>query len=480
MATLQQRHNRWRAIVRIPKELRPAYDGREHLYHTLATTDLRAAKAEAGAWEAMLRAEWAVKLGQAEPRLSSIRQVYEASRRNASEGGLAVHGGEHGDPSLDGIDFEIAKLADEVGEGELTPLQSAKLAGLQDAFRDLNGQKVKPRRELEPIFAELAADYMRQWKAQQGLKDSNTEQQKEATYRLFAGYWGARPVRGMTRAQAAVFIDELRTFDPSWARSPAARELPWNDLKRSFAGSAKGLSDATMNRHVATLAALWDWAEERELCDNRNPFRAHRRRLQPGRNVQGYLPWEPDQLKKLFSPPPSRTDLTELMMVGLHSGMRLNEIASLEAQHIRQERDVWFMSVDDAKTPAGVRQVPIHPALTWLIDRAKETATGPLWPTFNPEGPGKKRGADAGREFSRFKIKRGYSSRRLAFHSFRKNVTRIMERAGVPEGEWAQVFGHERGFTYGTYNPDGITIERKAQTIALIDYPAIPFPDFTA
>jgi hypothetical protein len=54
-----------------------------------------------------------------------------------------------------------------------------------------------------------------------------------------------------------------------------------------------------------------------------------------------------------------------------------------------------------------------------------------------------------------------------------------MELARVPVGEWAQVFGHERGFTYGVYNPDGITLERAAQIIELIDYPALDLPQIS-
>jgi hypothetical protein len=51
-----------------------------------------------------------------------------------------------------------------------------------------------------------------------------------------------------------------------------------------------------------------------------------------------------------------------------------------------------------------------------------------------------------------------------------------MERAGVPQNEWAQIFGHERGFTFSVYNPDGITLKRKAEIIGLIDYPGLTLP----
>jgi len=99
-----------------------------------------------------------------------------------------------------------------------------------------------------------------------------------------------------------------------------------------------------------------------------------------------------------------------------------------------------------------------------------------LWPNFNEEGRGKKPGADAGREFSHFKTAKGFKSRTKAFHSFRKNVTRMMERAGVPENDWAQIFGHERGFTYRVYNPDGINMRRRAEIIGLISYEGIEIP----
>jgi hypothetical protein len=108
-----------------------------------------------------------------------------------------------------------------------------------------------------------------------------------------------------------------------------------------------------------------------------------------------------------------------------------------------------------------------------LTERKRGPDTQRIWNKFNEEGPGKKPGADAGREFSRLKASRGFSSRAKCFHSFRKNVTRIIEQSGVPENEWAQVLGHERGFTYSVYNPDGITLLRKKELIELISYPEV-------
>lgn len=442
----------------------------------LATSDRREARLLADAWEAGLRIEWAELSGTIDTSRAALRQLYATLRGAAERGEFRMEGHPDAtDPLVAGVIYEIDKLADAAEGRELSPVEEARLAALQDAGEVLQQRPAPRRRELEPTFAELASDYINLWATAPGLKEGNTRQQKEATFRLFSEFIGDKPIREVRQADAAGFIDALRQTDPQWARSPKGRALRWKELQARFGGQARGMSDATVNRHAQALSALWLWASKRGHCEGNNPFEGHRRRLRPGVNVQGYLPWETDELRKLLSPPPRRTDLTELIVAGMFSGLRLNELAALRWEQVREAEGVRFIQVEDAKTPAGNRQVPLHPILSWLWDR-RGKPEGRVWPAFNPEGPGKKPGADAGREFSRFKGRKGFADRRKVFHSFRKNVTQIMERAGVPENEWAQVFGHERGFTYARYSPHGITLARKAEIIGQISYPDLTLP----
>lgn len=329
-------------------------------------------------------------------------------------------------------------------------------------------------------FSLLVETFMRQWKADIGKKLTNTEQQKLATFKLFRGFWGDKPIHGVRAEDAAQFRDKLKLLDPHWARSPAARKLEWGELLDAFGNRTIGLADGTMNRHMDALKDLWNWAKKRGHCAGENPFDGFFKRLKPGVNVRPYIAWETSELTTLLYPGPRRSDVLEVIIVAMFTGMRLDEIASMTWSRIRTEglgeNAVSYFQIDDAKTPAGIRQVPIHPALAWLTERKSGASEARVWPKFNEEGVGKKAGADAGREFSSYKASLGFGRREKAFHSFRKNVTRIMERAGVPENDWAQVFGHERGFTYSVYNPDGITLERKAQIIRLIDYPGVSVP----
>lgn len=476
MATVKQRHHKFEAKVRVPKPLRVHYGNREHLYRTLSAANSRAAHIEAVEWETGLKLDWAAKQGHdcaALDELRSGRRIYERLRAQAAAGEFTVLAGDE-DPVLAGIDHELDKLAERYGPADLSPIEAAKVAALQDAARDVQGIPALPRPELEATFSELAADYMDWWSGQHGLKPSNTGNQKRATYRLFASYWNDRPLREVKRGDAARFMDGLRALDPAWGRNATNRALSWSELQRRFTGGGgAGLSPASLNRHAAALAALWKWGEERDYCAGRNPFTGFQTRLTQGRNVRGYEAWEDDELAHLFAEPPARADIRELILVGMFSGMRIDEIASLTGDQLQERECVRFIAVRDAKTPAGNREVPLHHTIAWLWDRAREAGKGRIWPGFNCEGPGKKPGADAGREFSRFKQGRGFTSRTKAFHSFRKNVTRIMERARVHENEWAQVLGHEKGFTYGRYNADGITLAQKAAIIERIAYPGV-------
>ena len=62
---------------------------------------------------------------------------------------------------------------------------------------------------------------------------------------------------------------------------------------------------------------------------------------------------------------------------------------------------------------------------------------------------------------------------RLAFHSFRKSFVRALELAGVDRDRAALVVGHERGFTYREYNPEGLDVAMLREVVELVRYPGL-------
>lgn len=475
MAALKRRHNRWEAKVRVPKAVADE-SGKSFLYRTIATADKRTAQAEADAWEALLRAEWAEQQGHSSPALRAFRYVYARVREQAERGDFLLIEPQDEEfpvsPELAGISHEIEQLAEAAEGRELSEEEAGKLAALQDASLVMLGRKVRKRDELELPFSEVAAQYMVQWRTQQGLKPSNTEQQKLATFRLFQSFWKDAPMRGIGEKDAAAFHDALAQLSPSWARSPSATALGWTELLKRFGGNRQGLAQATINRHMATLKTLWAHARRRGHCSGDNPFDGFRKALRGANEPKSYLAWTDDELRKLLALPPKRGDLRELIVVAMYSGLRLNEAASLTWGQVREEDGIPCFDVQDAKTKAGKRLVPLHPALSWLAERSKGKPQERVWPRFNAEGPGKKPGADAGRDFSDFKLARGFTDRRKVFHSFRKNVTQQAERAQVPVTDWQQIIGHEKGLTYGVYG-GALPMARKLEIISTVAYPKL-------
>ena len=471
--------------MRVPRAIRAARGGPEMLYRTLQSIDRRGARLEADAWEVSLRAEWRLSEGgDQSSAIAAIREIYRATLEAATTGELGEAPGyrEAADPLDGGIAYALDRIEGEAGERPLTALQSAKVWALNDARDVRAGKRADTRAELELSLSELAAEHMRLWRLAPGRKSANTGAQKQASFDLFALFFGNGPIRTVRRADASRFADALRELDPNWARSGkagggAANFPTWAALMRQFGGQAEGLSDATVNRHLATLATLWLWAEGREHCEGRNPFDGHRRKLTEGRNRLGYTAWETDELGRLFDPPPRRSDLAEVMLVAMFTGMRLNEIASLTFGQIGEAEGVKFIDVIDAKTPAGVRKVPLHPRLAWLAKRGEgKLPSARVWDKFSGEGPGRKPGGDAGKLFSAHKLRLGFTDRRKVFHSLRKNVVGQLERARVPQNEVAQLVGHEKqGLTFGTYG-ERMDLPRLAKIVALIGYPEVSLP----
>ena len=125
--------------------------------------------------------------------------------------------------------------------------------------------------------------------------------------------------------------------------------------------------------------------------------------------------------------------------------------------------------IEDAKTKAGWRDVPIHTelqqAMARLVDQSKDGYVL-LGPTANKYG---NRSNGLGKRFSRLKTDLGFGPQ-LVFHSIRKTVVTIFENAGVPENVVADIVGHEKTtMTYGLYS-GGVSLAVKREALEKLAY----------
>jgi integrase len=170
--------------------------------------------------------------------------------------------------------------------------------------------------------------------------------------------------------------------------------------------------------------------------------------------------WSVDDLNMLlrsswFAPEKRGTDYWWATVIGMFSGLRVEETARLRPAHdFKEFSGVLCMVVQDQgdwspKTEAGERVVPVHPRLLELGLRdllARRHAEGSyrLLPHLK-KGPRGNLGAYLSKDFSSHKISIGVGEKTV-LHSFRHNIrTQLGNVHGLQETWIDAVLGHRRG-----------------------------------
>ena len=194
-----------------------------------------------------------------------------------------------------------------------------------------------------------------------------------------------------------------------------------------------------MGVYMAHLGDFWQHCAAKFDWERPTPFKRLFHQLQQEDQDQSYTDEQLVQLLTAADPV-----LRSLILIGCHSGMRIEEICSLKPEHIRN----GVFTVLEGKTDAAARLVPIHDRIQPIVDRI----VGPTWlyEGLHMDKYGF-RSNTLGGNFSRLKTSLGFT-RAHDFHSTRRSLITCLERAGVPELEAGRSVGHKvKTITYGLY-----------------------------
>lgn len=475
---LKRRKRGWYFQLDIPAHLRKHFEGRTRIEQTLSTRDEKLAEAKAKHLAGEYKLKFLALEGVPDARQALARTSYEAHVTEVLEEKVAAYGVPDEDPVAFGVELAVDKIVDapgrrydEDGDPILSAEEEAALRGLLDGFRLRKGKKPTYRERYEPSFQVVADEWMASWQASRDRRPSNTAAQYRSAIRVFADFWGNRSIREVTERDAAAFVELLKKLPPHYGRGKLAG-LSLQQSIEATEGEQRGLASATIKRHMVVLSQIWAWAKQHGRCAGDNPFKLKL----PQVKKKAYLAWELPDLEKLFQHRPKRDDIVEVFTAALYTGMRLGELAELTWGRVRSEDGISYILVEDAKTEAGRRKVPIHSKLAWLLEKERGGADQLVWPTFQPEGPRKSGTGDASKLFGAWKRAAGFASRRFTFHSARKNFVSQLEQKGVHQSEVARLVGHEAGFTFGIYSPQGLNLGRLKDIVELVEYPEIVSP----
>ena len=190
-------------------------------------------------------------------------------------------------------------------------------------------------------------------------------------------------------------------------------------------------SNSTKSTYLSCLKGLFLYAQDRELINDqiRNPFVI---KLGKSDTVH-YKFMEDDMLREIISKMALNKHPHDGLIANLarSTGVRQGELFSSK---LETHKGIVCLNVVDAKTPAGIRLVPIPDRLVEAVTEAHQA-----WVT-------KGKGSDFSKRFGKAKAK-VVNDRALTFHSLR--VT-FITWAGNTEERWTEqhiawLVGHEEG-----------------------------------
>lgn len=233
-------------------------------------------------------------------------------------------------------------------------------------------------------------------------------------------------------------------------------------------GQNKGLSRATLNRTISACRGYWEYLtyfkglKAISPFDNvlpRKPKRMTKAQVQKLR-----VPFQVNDYHKILdaTEDPQLIDLIKLVA---HTGCRITELCSLKLEDISNDR----IQIEDAKTLAGWRTIPIHGEISQTIKRLVNTSEDEyLFCGLSSNKYGDRSGG-LGKRFGRLKTKLGYGEKHV-FHSFRYSFSTQLENATIPVSSVARLQGHEvEGETFGRYS-NGLIFQRLKEAIEYIDW----------
>ena len=337
----------------------------------------------------------------------------------------------------------------------------------------LNPAETEPREGAAPQLLTLAHAYDRYMDDPTHHWSPSTRQAYETTRKFAVGIIGGEvQMNALSRAHCRDYLDVLRFMPRN-----ASKRFPKLSLKAAAElgrerENIELISAANANAHLANFSSFLNWAVNEEVIA-RNPIRGLRLPDTVAKKDKRH-PFSADQLQAIFNAPLYRgcqdgergySKLGDqrprnarfwVPLIGLHTGMRLNEICQLDVTDVREVESVHCIVVcegsldgtDDKKlkTVASERIIPIHPTLlacgflAFVKQRQREGRTKLFYEI--DAGPRGKRGVAFSKWFTQFSRSCGAYRPRTSFHSFRHcfrdelRASRIDHGVAMALGGW--------------------------------------------
>ena len=210
-------------------------------------------------------------------------------------------------------------------------------------------QERKAATETEALpFNEVLSRYFAEMERTKALAPK-TEGEKRDALALMSELVGDKPPAGMTKADAQEIKAALFKLPKNRSKNPKTRDLSLSAML-DMPGVAR-IAGRTMNVYIGHMQHFFGWAVNNGYAAE-NVFQGLRLKRTARGGEEGRNAFSGDQLRLMFAhltdphSPLVRKDVHKWpALIGMFTGMRLNEVAQLEVQDIELRDGVWCISV---------------------------------------------------------------------------------------------------------------------------------------
>lgn len=431
---LEQRRRLWYAVLDVPKPLRQAI-GKRRFVQSLETDSLHEAesvvqpiihgwKLEISGARGLSPPPQLTKLqgGLSSPQLSKLQSNLAMVRGYAK--GLKAEG-----LSIDEIKYQQWGVAVDVAQGPDNMGEGGDGGALLEAVKVAHGDKLLLVEHIEGFISSL----------------------------------------GNTSKTNDIMRTNLHRFTKRFTFPEDATRSKVIDWVGKELGDKLNLSLPTKRRVISNCSGFWDYLERVEGLTLEPPFtkvlpttskktkasvRGKRRAIRPT-----------DYHHLLANCPKDDQVLYDLIVLGAHTGCRIEELCSLQLAQVRADR----IEIADAKSEAGWRTIPLHRDVRKTVSRCVGGRDeGYLLTGLSLNKYGDRSNA-IGKRFGRLKAALGYD-KTYVFHSLRRGFATQLENATVSHNLSARLMGHELGDqTFGGYS-DGVVFDGLLKAIEQISW----------
>lgn len=353
--------------------------------------------------------------------------------------------------------------------------------------------KQRGKQECGLLFSALCKKYMEDCVSDK----QSTRHKKQTSYDLFIDLVGDLPLDQITAEHGRSYKTLLLRI-PAHAKRDYKienfKDIDWTKIK-----NGKPQHPKTINNRLACMIALFNWAIKADYYKAKNPISG----LIISKAKQAsskYSPFTPDEIRAFYNAPIYtgckgdkwadrfiqgkeiiKDSLYWVPLIGLYTGMRMNEICQLYVEDIKHENGIWFFDVNDdskdksLKTLSSRRRIPIHGALLKndILDYRREMAEKKENRLF-PDIPFSKEGNYAfifSKRFARLLKAMQMKRNGLCFHSLRHNFIGDMRNTGVDRAVIMALVGHSATNDVHSGYGNGYTLPFLQRSINKLTYP---------